>query len=47
LEFSRRDAVSRHDRTQVELIDKQIAQAGSEWSASFAADHAESFRKTA
>jgi len=46
LEFARRDAVSRHDHTQVELIDKQITQAGAEWAESFAADHAESYRKT-
>jgi hypothetical protein len=47
LEFSRRDAVSRHDYPQIQLIDNQIAQAGSDWAASFAVDHAESFRKTA
>jgi hypothetical protein len=47
LEFARRDAISRRDHTQVELIDKQITQAGAEWAASFAADQTESFRKTA
>jgi hypothetical protein len=47
LEFARRDAVTKHDHAQVELIDKQITQAGAEWAESFAADHAESFRKTA
>jgi hypothetical protein len=45
LEFARRDAISRHDHDQVELIDKQITQAGAEWAASFAADQTESFRK--
>jgi hypothetical protein len=47
LEFSRRDATSRRDHSQVALIDKQISQASAEWAESFAADHAESFRKTA
>jgi hypothetical protein len=47
LEFARRDATSRRDHTQVELIDQQIAQASAEWAESFAADHAESYRKTA
>jgi hypothetical protein len=45
LEFARKDAVSRRDQSQVELIDKQITQAGAEWAASFAADQTESFRK--
>ena len=47
LEFARRDAVARRDRAEVDVIDTQIAKAGAEWAASFAADHAESYRKTA
>jgi hypothetical protein len=47
LEFARRDALACGDSVEGDLIDKQIAQAGADWAASFAADRAESYRKTA
>jgi hypothetical protein len=47
LEFARRDAAARRDRTEVESIDKQIVQASREWAESVAADHEERFRQWA
>jgi hypothetical protein len=47
LEFARHEALLKRDLEEADRIDKQIAEAGKEWAASFAADHEERFRKTA
>ena len=47
LEFAKHEAMDRRDMEEANRIDRQIADAGREWAASFAADHEQRFRKTA